>query len=146
MDYEHTQSQIVLPTVVGLLAVATAVPALIYREPALFIAPTVLALVAVVGYAFSSLTTSVSAEAVTVAFRWGRPKRVIHVDQITAAAAVRNRWWYGWGLRIIPGGSMFNVWGLDAVHLDLDGRRDFRIGTDDPQGLAAAINRRLAAD
>ena len=35
---------------------------------------------------------------------------------------------------------MYNVWGLDAVALTIDGARDFRIGTDDPNGLAAAID------
>ena len=30
---------------------------------------------------------------------------------------VRNKWWHGWGVRWVPGGSMYNVWGLDAVEL-----------------------------
>ena len=35
---------------------------------------------------------------------------------------------------------MYNVWGLDAVALTIDGARDLRIGTYDLIGLAAAID------
>lgn len=89
---------------------------------------------------FSSLSTEVTDEAVTVKFRLGWPKRTISRSQITNVEIVRNKWWYGLGIRLIPGSTtMFNVWGLDAVHLTLEGRRNFRIGTDDPKRLAAAI-------
>ena len=53
--------------------------------------------------------------------------------------AVRNKWIYGWGIRRLPGGWMYNVWGLDAIELDLVSGKRFRIGTDDPDGLLAAI-------
>jgi len=39
---------------------------------------------------------------------------------------------------------MWNVSGLDAVELALDGNRRYRIGTDDPEGLAAALERATA--
>ena len=40
------------------------------------------------------------------------------VHNIIGISQVRNKWYYGWGLRGIPGGWMFNVWGLDDVELD----------------------------
>jgi hypothetical protein len=52
---------------------------------------------------------------------------------------VRNKWWYGWGIRLTPHGWLFNVGGLDAVELELASGRKFRIGTDEPQGLLNAI-------
>jgi hypothetical protein len=38
-----------------------------------------------------------------------------------------------------PGFRLYNVSGLDAVELHLKSGEIRRIGTDDPQGLAAAI-------
>lgn len=74
-----------------------------------------------------------------MAFGWGWPRRVIDVADITAFRPVRNKWWYGFGIRVISGGWMYNVWGLDAVELDLASGRKFRIGTDETIDLAAAL-------
>lgn len=93
-------------------------------------------------YPFSSLTTTVADEDVTVAFRFGWPKRIIARSEITSIGRVRNKWWYGLGIRLIPGSStMYNVWGMDAIQIGLQGSRNFRIGTDDPTGLAKALSR-----
>lgn len=48
--------------------------------------------------------------------------------------------------QLTPHGWLFNVSGLDAVELELINNRRFRIGTDEPQRLIAAIQtaRRLA--
>jgi hypothetical protein len=138
--YEHSQSQVILAAIVLAAAIFTFVSAIAGGEVAFFLAPILLSLVAALGFALSKLTTSVDDRAVTAAFRWGRPQRVIPLADIGAAHVVRNKWWYGLGIRIIPGATMFNVWGLDAVELELPGR-NFRIGTDDPEGLAAAIER-----
>jgi len=54
-------------------------------------------------------------------------------------AAVRNKWWNGLGIRKGPGFWLYNVAGLDAVELRLRSGEVRRIGTDDPQGLAAAL-------
>jgi hypothetical protein len=139
VTYTHTQSRPQLAVLLIVVFVAAMVQAIVVADPVLFLAPAVLAIVAVVAYSFSSITTTVTPEAITAAFRWGAPRRVIPRGQVINAEVVRNKWWYGWGLRWIPGGTMYNVWGLDAVHLELDSKRDFRIGTDDPQGLATAI-------
>lgn len=144
MTYEHTQSRPELAVLLFAGAVATAIMAVFLSEPFLFSTPLVLAAVAAIAYALSSITTTVTAETITCAFRWGRPRRVFPIAQVVQAESVRNRWWYGWGIRWIPGGTMFNVWGLDAVHLDLRDARGFRIGTDDQQALVAAINTQIS--
>jgi hypothetical protein len=59
----------------------------------------------------------------------------------SAARIVRNRWWYGFGIRLIPHGSLWIVWGLDAVELNLVTGKVLRIGTDEPGALLAAIAR-----
>ena len=61
------------------------------------------------------------------------------LDDIQSVAAVQNHWWNGFGIRKAPGFSFYNVSGLDAVELKLKSGATRRIGTDDPQGLAAAL-------
>jgi hypothetical protein len=50
-----------------------------------------------------------------------------------------DRWRNGFGIRIGPGFWLYNVSGLDAVELRLRSDEVRRIGTDDPEGLAAAL-------
>jgi hypothetical protein len=64
--------------------------------------------------------------------------------EIVGFRQVRNKWYYGWGVRGIPGGWMYNVWGLDAVELELASGKKFRIGTNEPEELVAALRARLA--
>lgn len=140
MVYEHTQSAPQLAFVVAALALVAAVVAAVTGEPSMLVSTVVLAAVAIIAFALSALTTTVTPDRITVAFRWGRPRRVILAGQVAQAEVVRNHWLLGLGIRWMPGATMFNVWGLDAVHLELDDARDFRIGTDDPEGLVAAID------
>ncbi len=104
------------------------------------IALAVLVILFVCMFLSHALTVQVTTEEVTVWFGSGLIRRRFPVALIQEALVVRNRWYYGWGIRLMPRGwMMFNVSGLDAVELHLaDGRR-FRIGTDDPEGLVAAI-------
>lgn len=88
---------------------------------------------------FHSLTTQVSTDVVSMALGPGWIRHTIAVRSIRTARAVRNPWWYGWGIRLTPRGWLWNVSGLSAVELELvDGSR-FRIGTDEPVRLVQAI-------
>ncbi len=89
---------------------------------------------------FSRLTTTIADASVKVAFGAGWPVRSMPLVDISAAKQVRNTWYYGWGMRKIPHGWMYNVWGLDAVELDLPDGKKFRIGTDQPIDLITAID------
>ena len=51
----------------------------------------------------------------------------------------KNRWYNGWGIRLIPRGWIFNVSGFDAVEIQMKNGRRYRIGTDEPEALLAAI-------
>ena len=98
-----------------------------------------IALLAVV-LAFSRLDVTVNAGGVVAAFLFGRPRREIKLEDVTAVRQVRNRWIQGWGIRKISGGWMYNVWGLDAVELALSSGKVFRIGTNDSGNLFAALS------
>lgn len=143
MHYRHVQwGWIVVPYTVGSTAV---VATMINAEGDEFdarawaaVAAFVLALGALLVW-FSRLEVTVDASHVQATFGLGKPSRTIPLVEIVGAERVRNRWWYGFGVRRGPHGWMYNVWGLDAVEvIRVDGTR-FRIGTDDPDALAAAI-------
>jgi hypothetical protein len=89
---------------------------------------------------FSKLTVAVSGGTVTAAFGSGKPHRVIELSDVRTVREVRNVWIQGWGIRKISNGWMYNVWGLDAVELDLDSGKVFRMGTNEPDKLHAAIS------
>ncbi len=92
---------------------------------------------------FSRLEVRVDGEAVHVVFGAGRPRRTFPLHTVSQATPVRNKWWYGFGIRRAPQGWMYNAWGLDAVELLLTDDTRFRIGTNDVEGLRAAIAARI---
>ncbi len=115
------------------------------EEPAALIIMGVTFLVVLIAvFWFNRLTVIVGAGEVRAHFGPGWPRRTIAVHNIVGIKQVRNKWYYGWGMRGIPGGWMFNVWGLDAVELDLANGKKFRIGTDEPQDLLAALSAHTA--
>ncbi len=87
------------------------------------------------------LTTRVTPTTVELVWRLGWPSKKIDRASIVAATAQRTSRLAGWGIRKIPGGWMWRVWGLETVELELDTGRVFRIGTDDQAGLLAALGR-----
>lgn len=121
----------------SLVAVALAVTG--FDSPGVVVASGVAVGLAIVAFIMSSITVEVDDVAVRVAFGAGWPQRSVPLTRITDVRTMRNAWWHGWGIRWIPGGSLWNVWGLDAVELTLDSGKLWRVGTDDPTGLLAAI-------
>lgn len=94
---------------------------------------------------FHRLTVTVSDASVRVEFGPGWIARELDLDEVVSCEPVRNRWYWGWGIRYTPRGWLWNVEGLDAVELELTGERRFRIGTDQPWQLCDAIQERLEA-
>ena len=88
---------------------------------------------------FHSLTVVVEGDWVEVVFADGPVRKRIALKEVGSCAVVRNRWWYGWGVRWGPGAWLYNVSGLDAVELKMKNGRRYRIGTDEPRELAKAI-------
>jgi len=88
---------------------------------------------------FPTLTAIVEPNRLRCFFGLGLIRREIRISEIVAVSVVRNPLSYGWGLRLIPGGWLWNVSGLDAVELQLQSGKLLRIGTDEPDALKAAI-------
>lgn len=95
-------------------------------------------------FVFSKFTVEVADDILTASFGWGWPRRTLRWNEATAARIVRNRWWYGFGIRWFPGGILWNVWGLDAVEFDLAKGSKLRIGTEEPEQLLAALSGKVA--
>jgi hypothetical protein len=89
---------------------------------------------------FYSLTAEIRNGHLEIRFGIGLIRKRFDLKEIEKAYPVRNHWYYGWGIRLIPHGWLFNVSGLDAVEIAMSSGKRYRIGTDQPNELARAIN------
>jgi hypothetical protein len=88
---------------------------------------------------FCCLTIEIDQRRLRCFFGPGLIRRTFPVNEVVSARRVRNRWYYGWGVRLTPSGWMFNVSGLDAVELALASGARFRIGTDRPDEVIRSL-------
>jgi hypothetical protein len=100
-------------------------------------------IVLVTSATFATLSVEVDHAFVHMKFGLGLVARHFPLAKIRSFSQVTNPWYYGWGIHIFPGGTLYNVSGLSAVELvHADGRR-VRIGTDKPEELVLALQRAL---
>jgi hypothetical protein len=146
--YRHTQIgwTLIVLVVAVVLAELTIVA---FSSPqstlALALSGALVAVVAVMLTLFSTLTVVVDDRTVSLGFGFGLLRREVMLADVTAARKVRNHWYAGWGVRVIPRGRLYNVGGLDAVELEMDYGRVVRVGTDQPDALLAAVKAALEA-
>jgi hypothetical protein len=88
---------------------------------------------------FGSLTVIVDDRRVSWRFGVGLIRKSLPVAAVLSFSAVRNPWYYGWGIHRVPRGWLYNVSGLSAVELVLDDGRRVRIGTDEPEAFESAL-------
>ncbi|MCY3773305.1 MAG: hypothetical protein OXG98_14965 [Gemmatimonadetes bacterium] len=93
---------------------------------------------------FYNLTVTIDAEHLRISFGIGVIRKRFPLDQIDSCQPVRNSWLYGWGIRLTPRGWLYNVSGLKAVELKMKSGKTCRIGTDEPEVLAAALREALS--
>lgn len=148
MEYSHTQ------TANGTIAIMVASVAILlvaifwFTDDAgdvRWITAVIVAIAVALLFVFSRLTVTIASGTLDVAFGSGWPRRTTDLQEIVAVRQVTNTPYQGWGVRKIKGGWMYNVWGLDAVELDLSSGKKFRIGTDDPERLLAAVDLSLSS-
>lgn len=135
--YQHTQWGTVLLAIFGVLG---GLVFFVARYPGVpQVLDVVLIVLVVVSALFANLTVTVSSGRLFVRFGVGLIRKSFRIGDIVRVEAVRNRWYYGWGVRYTPHGWLLNVSGLDAVEITLGNGRTYRIGTDEPEALLAAI-------
>lgn len=93
---------------------------------------------------FWSLTVEIKPDHIHVYFGYGIIHKKIPFSDIKQANSVRTPWYYGWGIRPAPHGWMFNVSGFGGVELIFKNNQRFRIGSDQPDQLHAAIQQKLS--
>jgi hypothetical protein len=140
-DYQHTQPGIlmIVTLILGSLVCAT----IAYSDAGVsrWLASAVAVGLLILAWLFSSLTVIVNDDEVRWYFGPGAWSYRAALADIETARVVRNSWLNGFGIRVGPGFRLYNVSGLDAVELKLKSGEVRRIGTDDAQGLAAALQR-----
>ena len=143
MTYKHTQiGWVTLAVCVGIVILFQLLPRP-HAPPGLLlpiISLVALSIVALMGM----LGVEVDDALIRIKFGVGLFRKSFRLDEIETCRPVRNRWWWGWGIRLIPGGWLYNVSGLDAVELVMKNGKIFRIGTDEPRVLNEFIQARLS--
>ncbi|MBP8604605.1 MAG: hypothetical protein KBI46_02015 [Phycisphaerae bacterium] len=91
----------------------------------------------------SGLTVTINDERIRIQFGPGVFWKTYPVNKIADCRPVRNCWWWGWGIRWYIRGWLYNISGLDGVEITFKNGKKVRIGTDQPQSLADAINKAI---
>ena len=107
--------------------------------PLRVIVPVLVVFLALWLFVFASMTVEVTEERILLWFGLGLIRKTFPTQSIRSAARVRNLWYYSWGIRLTPYGWLFSVYGLAAVQIALSNGRTYRIGTDQPEDLLAAV-------
>jgi PPE-repeat protein len=90
---------------------------------------------------FYKLTISVSDNDISFTMGIGLVRGTYAFSGIESCRAVKNSVLTGIGIRLIPGGWLFNVSGLKAIELTfMNKKRKIRIGTDKPEEIARLVN------
>jgi len=139
MNYRHTQMgwAILVPILLVLATILVLVEFSVKSGRTIPLA--VFGLLTVTAVLFATLSVTVHGEWLECRFGPGLIRRRIRLTDVQRAEAVRNKWYYGWGIRLTPYGWLWNVSGLDAVELTFANGKKFRIGTDEPDRLLEAI-------
>ena len=139
MNYKHTQIGWLMLISFGLLVTLCAVVPLSEPGQRELILCTALIVTALVLILVGTLTVEVDIIKVRLRFGIGLIRKGFLLEDIESCRTVKNKWWWGWGIKWMPNGWLFNVSGLDAVELKMKDGRYYRIGTDDPKRLAETI-------
>ena len=71
-------------------------------------------------------------------------RRKLLYSRLEKVEQSRSRFLDGWGIHLCShGGWVWNLWGFDCVDIDSWGGKKFRLGTDDPEGLAAFLESKI---
>ena len=92
------------------------------------------------------LTIQVDAQRVRWHFGFlGWPRWSVALADIAHVEATQLRWWEGQGIRFTFDGRLYNVASGGAVRLTLHDGKRIRLGSDEPERLAAWIGHRIGS-
>lgn len=112
-----------------------------------YIIPRVTVIIAIIFLLMYKLNITVSDEAVAFKFGVGLFGKSYKLSEIRSCKPVSYSWLWGYGIRWLPNGWLYNVSGTQAIELEFYNRSGIvRIGTDQPEEVAREINARIAAN
>ena len=143
MIYEHTQT--------GRLMIFISIVFILYfgfLSTRVDLAPTffiTMFLILFILFSFASLKIMIDEKYLRIKFGYGMFKKRFVLKKIILARAVKNHWYYGWGIkrRLTPPMWIYNVSGFDAIEIKMENGKIYRIGTDEPENLEQAIRRAI---
>jgi len=105
----------------------------------------VIAIILFILAAFTYLNVMIDGTHLGIQFGYGLYTKRFLLSNIVSARVVKNHWYYGWGIRVWfwPYMWIYNISGFDAVEIKLNNGKIYRIGTDDPDKLAYAIQQAI---
>ena len=152
VTYKHTQiSYLMLVITLAVLVFFAWVYITASAEPpsvdsgSNFAVTAIMALILFILASFVALTTSVDENYFRIKFGYGIFAKTFPLNQITSVRAVKNHWYYGWGVKVWlwPYMWIYNVSGFDAVEITTRSGKIYRIGTDTPKELEVAIKQAI---
>jgi hypothetical protein len=151
-SYKHTQiGYLMLFVTLAVLALFAWVQITARAEPPSvdsgtnFAVSAIMALILFIFASFATLSASIDENYLRIKFGYGIFRRKFALNQIASVQAVKNHWYYGWGMRLWfwPKMWIYNVSGFDAVEIIMRNGKIYRIGTDTPSELEAAIKQAI---
>lgn len=145
MPYHHTQKA---PLYLLLVVIGMAMFLGAWLEPEKAVRIILLGsggLMVLLSFSFRHLTVSDKGERLLISFGplplFRRRIRFADVERVEKG---RTTILDGWGIHLsLSGGWVWNLWGFDCVDVWYKNGKRVRIGTDDPIGLEAFLNRRM---
>lgn len=142
MKYQHTQFAYLIVIFMAIIVLPASLMASFAQPAKSWPAGVAAILLVLITWLFSSLKIEVNEANLVFWFGPGWWRKIIPLVEITSCKIVRNPWWYGWGIHMTPKGWIYNVSGFQGVEITLVTGKTIRLGTDEPQALAQAINNR----
>ena len=95
---------------------------------------------------FFQMRTSVDNQQIRISYGIGFIKKAIVIKNIESVKVVRNKWYYGLGIRMInKNGWLYNIQGLDAIELKMKNSKSIiRIGTADSKKLKKEVELKMS--
>jgi len=129
---------------VAIVAAMVAIGIILATTGVNLIAIAALGVLAIALVLFPSLTVVIREEELLVQFGPGVVRKRFKLNEIESCQAIKNPWYYWWGIRLTPHGMLFRVSGFHAVQIKLITGKKYLIGTDVPQELEEAIRQAIS--
>jgi hypothetical protein len=139
--YDHTQFSVLFTTIFGIILLLMLFLMLVtgFR----LISVLLFIFFAACLITFTTLTVQVDAHQIKLYFGVGLPRKALPLEVIQNLRVVRNSPLLGWGIHWFPSGWIYNVGGFEAVEIELKDGSRLRIGSDEADELARAIENSL---